>query len=40
LAGSPIDVVVGANGPEEVFREERDRGIGVPDAPKQRIVER
>lgn len=38
-AGSPIDVVVGANGSEEVFLEVRDRGIGVPDALKQRIFE-
>lgn len=37
--GSPIDVVVGSNGPEEVFLEVRDRGIGVPDALKERIFE-
>jgi signal transduction histidine kinase len=37
--GAPIDVVVGSNGPEEVFLEVRDRGIGVPDPLKARIFE-
>ncbi len=37
--GTAIDVVVGSNGPDEVFLEVRDRGIGVPDPLKERIFE-